>query len=442
MFNELSNKLESVLKKLRGEGKITEKNIDESLRIIRRVLLEADVNYKVAKNFISKVKEKAIGREVLRSVTAAQQIVKIIHDEMTDLFGEPFKEIQLKSPPPTVIMVVGLQGSGKTTFCAKLAYYFQKRGRKPLLASADVYRPAAREQLSILGKSLNIMTLGLEEKDPVRIADSALSECKNSNGDILILDTAGRLQIDEDMMAELEDLKSQIKPDEIFFVADGMTGQDAVNTASTFKERIDYSGVVLTKLDGDTRGGAALSIRSVTGKPIKFISMGEKVKDLEPFHPERMASRILGMGDIVSLVEKAQETIDDEQAAILQEKIKRAEFTFEDFKDQLNQIKNMGSFEQILGMIPGANKLGLKGMKFDENAITRTEAIINSMTIDERDMPRIINGSRRSRIARGSGTSVQEVNKLLNQFFQMQKMMKNFSKSKFNKQGFAGNFFG
>ena len=441
MFGELSQKLESVLKKLRGQGRITEKNIEESLRSIRRVLLEADVNYKVAKGFIASVQEKAVGHEVLRSISPAQQIVKIIHDELTKLLGEPFRDVQLQPSPPTVIMVVGLHGSGKTTFCAKFARYIQKKGRRPLLASADVYRPAAQKQLEVLGKSLNIPVLGMESHDPVEIAENSLNECGRANRDVLILDTAGRLQIDDEMMQELADLKKQINPHEILFVADGMTGQDAVNSASAFLERVDFTGVVLTKLDGDARGGAALSISAVTGKPIRFVSVGEKLADLEPFHPERMASRILGMGDIVSLVEKTQESIDREQAAKLQEKLSRAEFSLEDFKDQLQQLKKMGSFEQMIDMIPGAQKLGLKGMDVDEHAIKRTEAIINSMTPDERRMPKIISGSRRLRIANGSGCSVQDVNKLLKQFFQMQKMIKNFTRSRFGKQKFAGQFF-
>ncbi len=434
MLEELTLKLESVLKKLRGQGRITEKNISDCMRSIRRALLEADVNYKVAKDFIATVQEKAIGQEVLRSISPAQQIVKIIHSELSGLLGEPFREIQLQPSPPTVIMVVGLQGSGKTTFCAKIARYLLKRGRQPLLASADVYRPAARKQLEILGKSLNIPTIGMEETDPVAIARTSLEECKRVNGDILILDTAGRLQIDEQMMEELSSLKEQIEPHEILFVADGMTGQDAVNSAKEFSEKIDFSGVILTKLDGDARGGAALSICAVTGKPIRFISVGEKVEDLEPFHPERMASRILGMGDVVSLVEKAQEAIDQEKSAELEEKLRRAEFTFDDFKDQLQQLKKMGSFDKILDMIPGGNKMGIKGMNLDDSTFSRTEAIINSMTLYERENPRVINGSRRQRIAKGSGTSVQDINRLLKQFSQMQKMIKSFSRGRPGKK--------
>ncbi|MCP4728044.1 MAG: signal recognition particle protein, partial [bacterium] len=380
MLNELTQKLESVLKKLRGEGKITEKNVAETMRSIRRVLLEADVNYKVAKDFIASVQEKALGQEVLRSITPAQLIVKIINDELTALLGEPFKDIKMEPAPPTVVMVVGLQGSGKTTFCAKLARYLKKKGRSPFLASVDVYRPAARKQLEVLGKSLDIPVLGMEETDPVRIAEASLDECKRVSGDVLILDTAGRLHIDDTMMQELSALKEGALPHEILFVADGMTGQDAVNTASVFLERLDFSGVVLTKLDGDAKGGAALSISKVTGKPIRFISVGEKVEDLEPFHPERMASRILGMGDIVTLVEKAHEAIDEEQAAKLEEKLRNAEFTFDDFLDQLQQLKNMGPIENLLEFIPGMNKLPVKGLQMDEGALKRTEAIISSMT--------------------------------------------------------------
>lgn len=441
MFGELTGKLESVLKKLRGQGRITEKNIEESLRSIRRVLLEADVNYKVAKDFIAKVKEKATGQSVLKSIAPAQQIIKIIHDELTALFGEPFRDIELQASPPTVIMVVGLQGSGKTTFCGKLARYFQKRGRNPFLASADVYRPAAKKQLEILGNSLNVPVYGVESSDPGHIAIDSLAECKRVNCDILILDTAGRLHIDDELMDELSELKRKIEPHEIFFVADGMTGQDAVNSASAFLEKVDMTGVVLTKLDGDTKGGAALSISAITKKPIRFISTGEKLADLEPFHPERMASRILGMGDIVSLVEKAQESVDAEKAKKLEEKLVRSEFTFDDFKEQLQQLKNMGSFESLLDLIPGSRKLGLKGLHVDEHALERTEAIINSMTPYERTKPRVINGSRRKRIALGSGCSVQDINKLLNQYFQMQKMLKNFSRSRAGRVDFANHYF-
>jgi signal recognition particle subunit SRP54 len=434
MFGELTQKLESILKKLRGEGRITEKNIEESLRAVRRALLEADVHYKVARDFITSVTEKAIGQDVIRSITPAQQIIKIIYDELTLVLGEPFRDIQLQRNPPTIVMIVGLQGSGKTTFCAKLARYIQKRGRRPVLASADVYRPAARKQLEVLGKTVNTPVVGMDASQPIEIAKRSCEECKRLNGDVLILDTAGRLQIDDTMMRELEELKQLLQPQEIFFVADGMTGQDAVNSASVFRERLDFTGIVLTKLDGDARGGAALSIRAVTGKQIRFVSVGEKGDDIEPFHPERMASRILGMGDIVSLVEKAQESVDKEQAEKLEEKLRRAEFTFEDFKDQIQQIKKMGSLEQMIEMIPGMNRFGLSGLQVDELQFKKVEAIINSMTLEERQNPKIINGSRRLRIARGSGSSVQDINRLLNQFFQMQKMIKNLSRFNFGKQ--------
>jgi len=434
MFGELTQKLESILKKLRGEGRITEKNIEESLRAVRRALLEADVHYKVARDFIASVTEKAIGQDVIRSITPAQQIIKIIYDELTLVLGEPFRDIQLQRNPPTIVMIVGLQGSGKTTFCAKLARYIQKRGRRPVLASADVYRPAARKQLEVLGKNINTPVVGMDASQPIEIAKRSCEECKRLNGDVLIIDTAGRLQIDDTMMRELEELKQLLQPQEIFFVADGMTGQDAVNSASVFRERLDFTGIVLTKLDGDARGGAALSIRAVTGKQIRFVSVGEKGDDIEPFHPERMASRILGMGDIVSLVEKAQESVDKEQAEKLEEKLRRAEFTFEDFKDQIQQIKKMGSLEQMIEMIPGMNRFGLSGFQVDELQFKKVEAIINSMTLEERQNPKIINGSRRLRIARGSGSSVQDINRLLNQFFQMQKMIKNLSRFNFGKQ--------
>ena len=441
MFGELTEKLESIIKKLRGLGRITEKNIEESLRSIRLVLLEADVNYKVAKEFIEGVKEKATGQEVLKSISPAQQIIKIIYDELTKLLGEPFRDIEIQPTSPTIIMVVGLQGSGKTTFCGKLARYFQKKGKKPFLASVDVYRPAARKQLEVLGKSLDIPVFGMDSNEPKTIAKESLKECKRIKGDILILDTAGRLHVDNEMMEELSGLNKELKPHEIFFVADGMTGQDAVNSASSFLEHVDFTGVVLTKLDGDARGGAALSISAVTRKPIRFISTGEKLADLEPFHPERLASRILGMGDIVSLVEKAQESVDTKEAQELEKRLAHSEFTFDDFKEQLHHLKNMGPLDKLAEMIPGARNMGIKGMQMDEGALKRTEAIINSMTPYERITPKIINGSRRKRIALGSGCSVQDINRLLNQFSQMQKMIKNFSRSRSAMNSMANQFF-
>ena len=430
MLEDLSQKLESVFKKLRGYGKLTEKNVADSMKEIRRALLEADVNYKVVKDFIASVQEKAIGQDVLRSVTPGQMIVKIIHAELVDLLGESTTQIKIAGIPPTVLMLCGLQGSGKTTFAGKLAVFFRKKGRHPMLVAADVYRPAAIEQLKVVGKSLDVPVYTEDSHDPVKICQNAIGSARQKACDLLILDTAGRLHIDERMMEELSKIKSTVKPHEILFVADGMTGQDAVNTAKEFNNRLEYDGIVLTKLDGDTRGGAALSIRAVTDKPIKFISLGEKMDAIEQFFPDRMASRILGMGDIVSLVEKAQDSIDQEKAAKLEQKLRKQEFNLEDFYDQLQQIKKMGPMDQILGMIPGIGAQ-LKNTKVDERSFVRIEAIINSMTIKEKQNPRLLNGSRRKRIALGSGTSVQEVNRLLNQFEQMKKMMKNMKRMSF-----------
>jgi len=423
MLEQLTERLESTFRKLRGYGKITEQNIADSLKDVRLALLEADVNYKVVKDFIQSVQEKAIGADVLRSVTPGQMIVKIVHDEMIRLLGQ--HNVQLKSAgiPPTIIMLSGLQGSGKTTFAGKLASFLKGRGRKPMLVAADVYRPAAIEQLKVIGRSLGVAVYDEGAGDPVNIAFNAIQAARRDFCDTLILDTAGRLHIDANMMDELVRVKNRVRPHEILFVADGMTGQDAVNTASEFAGKLDFDGVVLTKMDGDARGGAALSIRAVTGKPIKFLGIGEKLDEIEQFHPDRIASRILGMGDVVTLVEKAQANIDQEKASKLEEKLKKAQFDLEDFLEQLQQIKKMGSLQSLLGMIPGMGSQ-LKNAKIDERAFGRTEAIIRSMTRDERQNPRILNGSRRKRIAAGSGTRVQDVNQLMNQFEQMQKMMK------------------
>jgi signal recognition particle subunit SRP54 len=423
MLEQLTERLESTFRKLRGFGKITEQNIADSLKDVRLALLEADVNYKVVKDFIQSVQEKAVGSEVLRSVTPGQMIVKIVHDELVRLLGQ--QNVQLKSAgiPPTIIMLSGLQGSGKTTFAGKLASYLKVRGRKPMLVAADVYRPAAIEQLKVLGRSLGVAVYDEGIGDPVNIAFNAIQAARREFCDTIILDTAGRLHIDANMMDELVRVKNRIRPHEILFVADGMTGQDAVNTAQEFALKLNFDGVVLTKMDGDARGGAALSIRAVTGKPIKFLGIGEKLDEIEPFHPDRLASRILGMGDVVTLVEKAQSTMDQEKAAKLEEKLKKAQFDLEDFLEQLQQIKKMGSLQSLLGMIPGMGSQ-LKNAKIDDRAFGRTEAIIRSMTREERQNPRILNGSRRKRIASGSGTRVQEVNQLMNQFEQMQKMMK------------------
>ena len=439
MLEDLTQKLESAFKRLRGHGKLSEENIAESLTEIRRALLEADVNYKVVKDFIASVREKAVGEEVMRSVTPGQLVVKIVHDEMVRLLGGTAAQIKSAGIPPTILMLCGLQGSGKTTFAGKLALHLQKSGRKPMLVAADVYRPAAIEQLKVLGRGLNVPVYDEGTGDPVKIAFNAIGAARQKFCDTIILDTAGRLHIDEAMMNELVKVKSRVRPHEILFVADGMTGQDAVNTAGAFAERLDYNGVVLTKMDGDARGGAALSIRAVTGKPIKFLSIGEKLEEMEPFYPERIASRILGMGDVVTLVEKAQSTLDQEKAKKLEEKLKKADFDLTDFRDQLQQIKKMGSLESLLKMIPGVGRQ-LGNAQVDERGLVRTEAIINSMTVEERTNPKILNGNRRKRIALGSGTRVQDVNQLMNQFQQMKKMMKQMKGKSF--KGFGGMPFG
>ena len=430
MFEDLTAKLERTLKRIKGQGKLTEKNIADSLKEIRRALLEADVHYKVVKNFVQRVQEKSVGEEVISSVTPGQQIIKIVHDELVELMGKSQTEIKLSGVPPTIIMLCGLQGSGKTAFAAKLAYHLRKKGRHPMLVAADIYRPAAISQLQVLGKNINIPVYASDLQDAVKICLGSVKEAREQSRDVLILDTAGRLHIDEQMMKELEEIKSNVKPHEILFIADGMTGQDAVNAAKQFLDRLDFNGVVLTKMDGDTRGGAALSIRQVTEKPIKFVSVGEKPDAIEAFYPDRMASRILGMGDVVTLVEKAQEAVDVKQAQRLEEKLRKERFTLEDFYEQVQQIKKMGSLEQILGMIPGVGKQ-LKNVSVDDSAFIRVEAMINSMTLEERRRPQIINGSRRRRIALGSGTRIQDVNQLLNQFEEMRKMFKKMRLGKF-----------
>lgn len=432
MFESLSQKLEAVFKKLRGEGKITEANIAETLREVRRVLLDADVNYKVAKDFIEKVQARAVGQEVLNSITPGQLIIKIIHDEMIKLLGESRAEIKTSNTPPTVILVAGLQGSGKTTFSAKLANFLKKKGSNPLLVAADVYRPAAIDQLMMLGKQLGIPVYADREAGAVKIAEASIDFARKNIRDTVIIDTAGRLHVDEAMMQEVAAIKVKTSPHEILFVVDAMTGQDAVNTAKAFHDRLDFDGVVLTKLDGDSRGGAALSIRAVVQTPIKFIGVGEKLDALEPFHPDRIASRILGMGDIVTLVEKAQEHFDEDKASKLEEKLRKSQFTLEDFLDQLHEVKKMGPLSQVLSMLPGANRIP-DNVQVDDAALVRIEAMIQSMTKEERSRPSIINGSRRRRIAAGSGTSVQELNRLLKQFEEMQKMMKRFSKGNMKK---------
>ena len=430
MFDNLSERLERSFKILKGEGKITEINVAETLKDVRRALLDADVNYKVAKNFTDTVKEKALGQNVLTAVKPSQLMVKIVHDELTSLMGGDTAEIELKGRP-AVILMSGLQGSGKTTFSGKLARMMKsKKNRKPLLVACDVYRPAAIEQLKVLGQQVEVPVYSeLDSKDPVQIALNAIQEAKAKGYDLVIVDTAGRLAIDEQMMNEIEAIKKAINPDATLFVVDAMTGQDAVNTAREFNERLDFTGVVLTKLDGDTRGGAALSIRTVVNKPIMFVGTGEKLDAVDQFHPARMADRILGMGDIVSLVERAQEQYDEEEAKRLQKKIQKNQFDFNDFLTQIHQIKKMGNLKELASMIPGVGK-AIKDIDIDDNAFKSIEAIIYSMTPEERTHPEILNGTRRTRIAKGSGTSIQEVNRLLKQFDQTRKMMKMVTGSK------------
>ena len=430
MFVSLSDKLEQVFKKLRGAGKLSEKNIRDSMREVRRALLEADVNYKVAKNFIKSVEEKAIGAEVLESIEPGQQIIKIVHDELVQTLGGKTEPLAPMDQSPTVYLVCGLQGSGKTTLTGKLALMAKRKNKKPLVVAADIYRPAAIKQLETLAQQIQVESFTVAGAQPPEICKQALKYAEKNFIDVVICDTAGRLHIDQKLMEELEDVKAVTNPHEIILVADAMTGQDAVKVADEFHKRLGITGVALSKLDGDARGGAALSIRSVTGCPIKLASIGEKLNELEPFHPDRLASRILGMGDVVTLVEKAEEAIDVKQAEQMQKKLLKAQFNFEDFLDQMAQLKKMGPLDSLLGMIPGAGK-ALKGMKVDEDAMERMVAIIKSMTIEERRNPSIIDGSRKRRIATGSGNSVQSVNQLLKQFYAMQKMFHNMNKKKF-----------
>ena len=432
MFESLSEKLEVALKSVSGQGRINEINIAETMREIRRALLDADVNYTVARDFTERVKTQALGDQVLTSVAPGQQLVKIVYDELVHFLGGQNVGVTMASSPPTVILVAGLQGSGKTTFCGKLALHFKQKGRTPLIAAADVYRPAAVDQLRALGKQVNVPVFSIEEngvavKDAVRVAREAVAEARRTARDLVIIDTAGRLHVDDAMMAEVEAIKAAVNPNEILFVVDAMTGQDAVNTAQAFNARLNYGGVVLTKLDGDTRGGAALSIRAVVGKPIKFASTGEKMDALQAFFPDRMAQRILGMGDVISFVEKAQDQFDEKQAAVLQKKIAASSFDLEDFLDQLQKIKKMGSMKDLLGMIPGLGKQ-VKDLEIEEDAFKHIEAIIRSMTPHERKNPGLLNGSRRRRIAAGAGMKAQDVNGLLKQFEDMKKMMKTVTK--------------
>lgn len=427
MFENLSLRLEKAIKTLKGQGKITEINVAETVKEIRRALIDADVSYKIAKDFTNNVKDKAIGQNVLTSVSPGQLMTKIVNDEMVELLGGTKSEINIKGNP-AIILVAGLQGSGKTTFCGKIANHLKSKGRRPYLVACDVYRPAAIEQIKVLGQNINVPVYFEDDnKNPLQIAENGIKQAKTLSHDIVIVDTAGRLSIDEEMMKEISNLKTKLSPSETLFVVDSMTGQDAVNTAKAFNDRLDFDGVVLTKLDGDTRGGAALSIKSVVNKPIKFVSMGEKPDSLDVFYPDRMASRILGMGDIVSFVEKAQFNYDKDEAERLEKKLRKNDFNFEDFLKQINQIKKMGNLKDLMGMIPGVGK-AIKDVDISEDTFKATESIINSMTPYERQNPDVIDGSRRRRLAAGSGTNITEVNKLIKQFEEMRKMIKSMNK--------------
>ncbi len=440
VFEGLADKLQQTFKKLRGRGKLTEQDVTEALREVRMALLEADVNFKVVKDFVAKVKERAIGQEVLSSLTPAQFVIKIVNDELTALMGGTQSRLTISSRPPTVVMLVGLQGAGKTTTAGKLAYQLKKQSKRPLLVAADVYRPAAIKQLQVLGEQLELPVFTLENSlNPVEIAEQAMEYAQTHARDIVIIDTAGRLHINEELMGELKRVKATVKPHEILLVVDAMTGQDAVNVAESFNADLGLDGVILTKLDGDARGGAALSIKAVTGCPIKYAGMGEKLEALEPFHPDRMASRILGMGDVLSLIEKAESAFDIEQAKAMERKMRKDDFNLDDFLEQMQQVKKLGPLEDLLGMLPGMGNLKqMKDVKIDEKEVARVEAIIRSMTRKERLNPSIINGSRRKRIATGSGTRIQEVNKLLKQFEEARKMMKRFKDMQKSGRKFLG----
>ena len=425
LFEGLSGKLQETMNKLRGKGRVTEKDVKEMMREIKLALLEADVNFKVVKDFIAKISERAVGQDVLESLTPGQQVIKIVHEELIALMGTTPSKLTFSPRPPSVYMMVGLQGAGKTTATGKLASMLRKQGKSPLLVACDVYRPAAIKQLQVLGNQLNIPVFAQEDnKNVVEIAKAAIEQAKHKLHDVVIIDTAGRLHINEEMMDELANIKSTVHPHEILLVVDAMTGQDAVNVAQSFNEKLGVDGIILTKLDGDTRGGAALSVKAVTGKPIKFSGMGEKLSEIEPFYPDRMASRILGMGDVLSLIEKAQENFDEKKAQELQRKMRTQQFTLEDFLDQMQQVKKMGPLNQVLGMLPGMNSKALDNMEVDEKKMSHIEAIIKSMTRKERNDPSILNGSRRKRIATGSGTTIQEVNRLLKDFEEMKKLFK------------------
>jgi signal recognition particle subunit SRP54 len=439
MFDSLSEKLQGALDGLRGQGKLTEKDIDRAAREIRLALLEADVNFRVVKDFVARVKERAMGAEVLESLTPAQQFIKIVNEELTTLMGEASSKLTFSPRPPTIIMMVGLQGSGKTTACGKLARFLVAQGKSPAMVAGDVYRPAAVDQLKTLGVQLDVPVYDEgTDADPVDIAKHGVEWARQKGRDVLIIDTAGRLHIDERLMDELVRIRSDVHPHNILLVLDAMTGQDAVNVAQQFQEQVQFDGVILTKLDGDARGGAALSVRAVTGKPIKFASTGEKLDNFEYFHPDRMASRILGMGDMLSLIERAEMAVDEKKAKELEKRLRKAQFTFDDFLDQLQQVKKMGSLSSILGMIPGVPSSKLKGLQIDDNAFDRIQAIIHSMTPEERRHPDLMNGSRRRRIAAGSGSDIHSVNQLLTQFKHMQKMMKQLGSGRLPKNPFQG----
>ncbi|AOM83213.1 signal recognition particle protein [Salisediminibacterium beveridgei] len=429
-FEGLAERLQSSIKKMKGKGKVNEQDVKEMMREVRLALLEADVNFKVVKKFVANVKERAVGQDVMDSLTPGQQVIKVVNEELTSLMGGEQSKLNTASKPPTVVMMVGLQGAGKTTTTGKLANHLRKQhNRKPLLVAADIYRPAAIQQLETLGKQLDMPVFSLgDQVSPVEIAKKAVEKAKEEHLDYVLIDTAGRLHVDEDLMNELTQIKNEVKPDEILLVVDAMTGQDAVNVAENFNEQLDLTGVVLTKLDGDTRGGAAISVKAVTDTPIKFAGMGEKIDQLEPFHPERMASRILGMGDMLSLIEKAQTNVDEEKAKELERKMRTNDLTFDDFLEQLAQVKEMGPLDEIMNMMPGAGKMkGLKNIQVDDKQLAHIEAIVKSMTKYERENPSVINASRKKRISKGSGRSIQEVNRLLKQFDEMKKMMKQMS---------------
>lgn len=435
-FEGLTAKLNAAFKKLRGKGRLSESDIKEAMREIRLALLEADVSYKVVKDFVKSVSERCSGQDVMESLTPAQTIVKIVNEELIRLMGSENQRISISPKPPTVVMLVGLQGAGKTTNGAKLAGLFKKQGKRPLLVACDIYRPAAIKQLEVVGGQLGIPVFQMGQENPVKIAKAAIRHAQQHGNDMVFLDTAGRLHVDEALMNELKSIKAEVQPNEILLVVDAMTGQDAVNVAKAFDERLGVTGVVLSKLDGDTRGGAAISIRAVTGKPIKFASVGEKLTDIEPFHPDRMASRILGMGDVLSLIEKAQAAVDETKAAEMEKRLRKNQFTLEDFLESFEQMKNLGSMDEILAMLPGGNKLA--GAQIDEKALGQTKAILLSMTPRERRNPNLLNFSRKKRIAAGSGTSVQQINQLLRQYEQMQKLMKQFGSM--GRRGRRGGF--